>query len=220
MSNQTLSRSADCAATQHNDQMMCPCGLAWDVNDPEPPMCQAPKKKARSSNAPVPDAVQPVERRALPLGATSSSLSRERVHSHIQRLIAQLGASHAAAHAAPKRHASELDMLIEGKTITVSNEEVAHALNRPGRVVLCAAVSMVTCEGRVLFIGPRHFDGTMRRQMERYMRTDHAHEDGFIDQWGVFMSREEALIVAWHAGQLGRRPKTHPFAQLFSEDLY
>lgn len=28
-----------CGAYQCSDQMLCPCGLAWDVNDPEPPRC-------------------------------------------------------------------------------------------------------------------------------------------------------------------------------------
>jgi len=29
-----------CRAVQHSDQMCCgKCGLAWDVNDPEPPEC-------------------------------------------------------------------------------------------------------------------------------------------------------------------------------------
>lgn len=28
-----------CAAYQASDQMLCKCGLAWDVNDPDPPTC-------------------------------------------------------------------------------------------------------------------------------------------------------------------------------------
>lgn len=31
----------NCKARQHSDQMQCgKCGLAWDVNDPEPPACR------------------------------------------------------------------------------------------------------------------------------------------------------------------------------------
>lgn len=30
-----------CRAYQASDQMLCPCGLAWDVNDPDPPRCRA-----------------------------------------------------------------------------------------------------------------------------------------------------------------------------------
>ena len=30
-----------CKAVQYSDQMQCaPCGLAWDMNDPEPPECR------------------------------------------------------------------------------------------------------------------------------------------------------------------------------------
>lgn len=28
-----------CAARRMSDQMVCPCGLKWDVNDPVPPHC-------------------------------------------------------------------------------------------------------------------------------------------------------------------------------------
>lgn len=34
---------AVCSARRQGDQMMCRCGLAWDLNDPDPPQC--PKKK-------------------------------------------------------------------------------------------------------------------------------------------------------------------------------
>lgn len=29
-----------CKARQHSDQMSCQCGLAWDMNDPDPPPCR------------------------------------------------------------------------------------------------------------------------------------------------------------------------------------
>jgi len=31
-----------CKARQYSDQMLCECGLAWDVNDPDPPECRKP----------------------------------------------------------------------------------------------------------------------------------------------------------------------------------
>lgn len=31
---------ATCRARQFNDQMVCRCGLAWDMNDPDPPECR------------------------------------------------------------------------------------------------------------------------------------------------------------------------------------
>lgn len=41
-----------CNARQHSDQMICgPCALAWDVNDPEPPTCNAPPIERRVTGA-------------------------------------------------------------------------------------------------------------------------------------------------------------------------
>lgn len=43
-----------CQARQYSDQMLCPrCGLAWDVNDPDPPSCRKdePTKKSGHSFA-------------------------------------------------------------------------------------------------------------------------------------------------------------------------
>lgn len=33
-------KNSKCHAYQASDQMRCKCGLAWDVNDPEPPECK------------------------------------------------------------------------------------------------------------------------------------------------------------------------------------
>jgi hypothetical protein len=92
---------------------------------------------------------------------------------------------------------------------------------RPGakqRRVVCAANRLVEMwmgltPGRATYIvcGPRHFDPTMRAQIalrpegkDVWARS----EQGFIDQWGTFMTREEAMQVAKAAGQL-----------LYTEDL-
>jgi hypothetical protein len=38
-----------CLARQYSDQMLCGlCGLAWDVNDPEPPECETVDHRLRS----------------------------------------------------------------------------------------------------------------------------------------------------------------------------
>jgi hypothetical protein len=29
-----------CRAQRVNDQMICPCGRQWDINDPSPPKCE------------------------------------------------------------------------------------------------------------------------------------------------------------------------------------
>lgn len=33
-------QSKTCEARRQGDQMQCRCGLAWDLNDPDPPQCQ------------------------------------------------------------------------------------------------------------------------------------------------------------------------------------
>lgn len=92
------------------------------------------------------------------------------------------------------------------------------------RRVVCAANQYGCTLGGVLqFIGVRHFCPLMRQNMQSWsdvlIRTTEV--QGFVDQFGVFMDRKEALMVAKEAGQLNiARLKTWPDDELFSEDLY
>lgn len=36
-----------CRARQYSDQMQCPCGLTWDVNDMDPPLCPEREKAVK-----------------------------------------------------------------------------------------------------------------------------------------------------------------------------
>lgn len=72
------------------------------------------------------------------------------------------------------------------------------------RRVVCAAIR--ADDGSVL-LGIRHYSHDMHDQL--HARTDawkfkHRHDpdQGFVDQWGIFMSREEAFVVASVAGQI------------------
>ncbi|GAB1720891.1 MAG: hypothetical protein NTAFB09_26220 [Nitrosospira sp.] len=80
------------------------------------------------------------------------------------------------------------------------------------RMVVCAAILV---KGSI-YIGPRHFDQTMIRHM---VSLGEIPEQGFIDQWGVFMTREEAWKVAEAAGQIKYRVGGDG-KELFSENLY
>lgn len=76
----------------------------------------------------------------------------------------------------------------------------------------------------IIFCGARHFDDIMRAQIRRAnldMRepSDMWFEQGFIDQFGVFMTREEALTVALAAGQRIYRCGGDE-KKLYSENLY
>lgn len=86
------------------------------------------------------------------------------------------------------------------------------------RRVVCAAV--LSKESGEMVVGPRHFDAVMHRQLSRLpLRAMAEAEQGFIDQRGVFMTREEAWVVAEAAGQIVRRVGGDG-RKLFSENLY
>jgi hypothetical protein len=93
------------------------------------------------------------------------------------------------------------------------------------RRVVCAAIR--AADGDVL-LGIRHYSNDMHWQLGRRVdgqKFKHRHDEdqGFVDQYGVFMSREEAYAVALAAGQIA-----HPQAcgvgldgpKLYSEGLY
>lgn len=85
--------------------------------------------------------------------------------------------------------------------------------------VVCAA----NRNGDLLVLGARHFDMTMNRTIELIDPDDRlCHgdwEQGFIDQHGEFLTREEAWVVAEAAGQIIRRVGGDG-VRLYSENLY
>lgn len=93
------------------------------------------------------------------------------------------------------------------------------------RRVVCAAIRAADGE---LLLGVRHYSGDMHRQI--YWRRDgekftHRHDpdQGFVDQHGVYMTREEAYGVALAAGQLWRPEACGEGLdgpKLYSEGLY
>lgn len=87
------------------------------------------------------------------------------------------------------------------------------------RRVVCAAIR---AEDGDLLLGVRHYSADMhvqinaRRDGERFCHRG-GEDQGFVDQYGKYMTRGEAAEVAIAAGQvmvLSRPPK------LYSEDLY
>lgn len=85
------------------------------------------------------------------------------------------------------------------------------------RRVVCAAIRGKA--GRVI-CSARHFDDLMRRQVAADVFGDWSvAEQGFIDQRGEFMTREEAHKIATEAGQIIRRCGGDE-GRLFSENLY
>lgn len=86
------------------------------------------------------------------------------------------------------------------------------------RRVVCAANRHL--DTNVLVIGPRHYDETMHKHIAQLGYRNHEMEQGFIDQHGVFMSREEAYLVATEANQIRSKSGNPDEPVLYSEDLY
>lgn len=84
------------------------------------------------------------------------------------------------------------------------------------RRIVCAAMEK---EGRII-CGARHFDKIMRAQMEATegVRWWKDCEQGFIDQFGDFINREEAWNIAVDRGQIYR--EVSYVGTLYSENLY
>lgn len=82
--------------------------------------------------------------------------------------------------------------------------------------VVCAAIK--NTDGDII-CGPRHFDIIMRLQIMNSKKDWIIPEQGFVDQFGKFLNRKEAYIVAKSAEQI-IRPTGGDEGKLFSENIY
>lgn len=73
------------------------------------------------------------------------------------------------------------------------------------RKVVCSANRLTLKDGRVItLVGIRHWDPLMHEQAKAYEITRaliETEEQGFLDQYRVFMDREEAMQVVLASGQ-------------------
>jgi hypothetical protein len=89
---------------------------------------------------------------------------------------------------------------------------------RPAQLVVCAAIRRQQ-DGTVIS-SARHFDPRMHamikltKEPKSWIRA----EQGFIDQFGNFLTRQEAFVIATERNQI-RRPD-HNHKELYSEHLY
>ena len=74
---------------------------------------------------------------------------------------------------------------------------IEHGIVKPQQVVVCAACVV----GDVILCGARHWDKVMRTQAKALGIKYVADKQGFIDQFGDFLTREEAMNIAIAAGQ-------------------
>lgn len=84
------------------------------------------------------------------------------------------------------------------------------------RKVVCSATYLKS--GRII-VGVRHFDRFMRNTIKDLGEDTIDAEQGFVDQYGNFLTREEAWEVASRAGQIIRRVGGDE-GKLYSENLY
>lgn len=83
--------------------------------------------------------------------------------------------------------------------------------------IVCAALRH---SSGAIICGPRHFDERMIEQIENSRHKDWRQaEQGFVDAWGQFLSREEAWVVALFHGQI-YRDRDWFNGLLHSEHLY
>lgn len=94
-------------------------------------------------------------------------------------------------------------------------------MNTP--IIVCAAIR----KGDIIIPGPRHFDGTMIALIKQFNETNQTNEisfwdaeQGFIDQFGRFYDRKDALEVARRASQVINYSRNISQDELFSEGLY
>ena len=84
--------------------------------------------------------------------------------------------------------------------------------------IVCAACLY---DNGVIIVSARHYDTLMCNQLAIMNPSQRANEvqQGFIDQWGNFLDRKEALEVARRQGQIYRE-LNYNTEELYSEMLY
>lgn len=104
-------------------------------------------------------------------------------------------------------------------------EEMEHApvqndLNT-GRKIVCAANQY---ENGLMLVGIRHWDDKMHAQAAAYLEAEilprQQPVQGFLDNRGIFLTREQAWLVAKRANQIIKRVGGDESGVLYSENLY
>jgi len=86
------------------------------------------------------------------------------------------------------------------------------------QVIVCSAIRHKNGGG--IICGPRHFDSIMNDQIRNNAYKGWSDsEQGFVDQFGKFLTRKEARDIAKQKNQIIRRVGGDS-QELFSENLY
>lgn len=123
------------------------------------------------------------------------------------------------------------DLTVSGKKLFSqlepgNAEGVLLFTQEPGEDQLRIVAAANRYPGDIVVVSARHHDLLMNRQLHilkeaGVLSSTHTKEQGFVDNKGCWHNREDALKIAYAAGQLNLfRKKTDPVYKLFSEDLY
>lgn len=90
--------------------------------------------------------------------------------------------------------------------------------SRREQVVVCAACRL----GTTIVLGVRHFDMFMCAQLQHLEGdwTNDNTEQGFINQYGEFLTRQDALLIVQTNKQVFNSKRNGSKTKLFSEGLY
>lgn len=92
-------------------------------------------------------------------------------------------------------------------------------IEKPQSIIVCAALR----QGKIIVVGARHFDMLMQQQLGRipsYLINTAKWEQGFVDQFGDFYNRVDALVIVKLSGQPYNEERNGLDSELFSEGLY
>lgn len=93
-------------------------------------------------------------------------------------------------------------------------------MNRRPCIIVCAAIR----KDSIIIAGPRHFDSVMLSQIRAIAGEDIGMfadaEQGFVDQYGQFWSRIDAMMLARTSGQPLDMSRNGSKTSLYSEGLY
>lgn len=85
------------------------------------------------------------------------------------------------------------------------------------RLIVCSACYF---PGGTVLLGVRHWDEHMHKHRKDVGLRAGTEEQGFLDNWGKFLTRDEAWKVAEAAGQIRRVTSSAGPGELYSEDLW
>lgn len=89
-------------------------------------------------------------------------------------------------------------------------------MNEVKRRIVCAAIKF---PGGEIILGARHWDKRMRETVKALGLKPGLEDQGFIDQFGDYIDRKEAMKIAIEADQIIRTVGGSG-KELFSENLY